>query len=44
MRTNNKLTDEDRKGIDMKTVKMKFKDAPIGARFKYPKSDMIFNN
>ena len=26
----------------MKTVKMKFKDAPVGARFKYPKSDKIW--
>jgi hypothetical protein len=26
----------------METVKMKFKDAPTGARFKYPKSDKIW--
>jgi hypothetical protein len=26
----------------METVKMKFKDAPVGARFKYPKSDKIW--
>lgn len=26
----------------METVKMKFKDAPVGARFKYPKNDKIW--
>jgi hypothetical protein len=26
----------------MTNVKMKFKDAPIGARFKYPESDKVW--
>ena len=26
----------------MEKIKMKFKDAPTGARFKYPKMDKIF--
>jgi hypothetical protein len=26
----------------MENVKMKFKDAPIGARFKYPESDTVW--
>ena len=26
----------------METVKMKFKDAPVGARFKYPKNHKIW--
>lgn len=26
----------------METIKMKFKDAPIGARFKHPKIDKIW--
>jgi len=26
----------------MENVKMKFKDAPIGARFKYPNSDNVW--
>ena len=34
--------DNARKQINMETVKMKFKDAPVGARFKYPKSKTIW--
>lgn len=26
----------------MESIKMKFKDAPVGARFKYPNSDKVW--
>ena len=33
---------DSRKYLNMENVKMKFKDAPIGARFKYPNMEKIW--